>query len=251
MIYKFKNSAAISALVICLGLFAGNAHAAALTDEQKAEVKTVIKEYLKENPGIVMETLELYRNQQEQKMTADAEEIIKQNIDKLTAKELPSVGNQNGDVTVIEFFDYNCGYCKRALEDIQKVLESDKNVRFVFKELPILGPTSEVAARWAEAAHRQGKYFEYHSAVMHNTVPISDESLLEIGKKLGLDTEKLKKDAESEDVKQSVSDSRNLAMQMQIQGTPGFIINGKLFRGYLGPDGLVKAIAEARAGKKE
>ena len=250
MIRNLKNSVAISALVLCLGTFAGSALAAEFTDAQKAELKTIIKEYLKEDPGIVMQALELHRDQQEQKLTADAEEVIKQQMDKLTAKDLPSVGNPDGDVTVIEFFDYNCGYCKRALEDIQKVLNEDKKVRFVFKELPILGPTSEVAARWAEAAHRQGKYFEYHTAIMHNPAPISEETLEKAGKDVGLDIAKLKADAESEEVKASVNDSRGLAMQAQIQGTPAFIINGKLYRGYLGPDGLTRAIAEARTKKQ-
>jgi protein-disulfide isomerase len=251
VIRNFKNSVAISALVVCLGIYAGQAAAAEFTDAQKQEIKKVIQDYLKEDPGIVMEALQMHRDQQEQKMTANAEEIIKQNMDKLTSKESPSVGNPKGDVTVIEFFDYNCGYCKRALEDIQNVLKTDKNVNFVFKELPILGPTSEVAARWAEAAHRQGKYFEYHAAVMHNSEPISEESLEKVGEDIGLDVEKLRKDAQSDEVRQSVLESRNLAMQIQIQGTPGFIINGKLYRGYLGPDGLVKAIEEARSGKKE
>ncbi len=245
MMCNFKRFLMLSTVAVFA--FAPIAQAAdTFTDAQKQEIQSVFKDYLKEHPELVFEAFQAYQQKQQDIAAADTESVIKEKLPELTAKGLPSVGNQDGDVTVIEFFDYNCGYCKRALEDINTVLKDDKNVRFIFREYPILGPSSEVAARWAEAAHKQGKYFEYHQAVMHNQGPLTEESLEKLGKDVGLDTAKLKADAESDAVKTSVVDSRNLGLSMRVQGTPGFIVNGKFYGGYLGPEGLKKAIEEAR-----
>ncbi len=250
MTRTFKRFLMISTVAASFA-FTPLAHAAeTFTAEQKTEIGNVIKSYLIENPELVYQALQQFQQNQQAKEAAGAEVIIKQKWSELTAKGLPSVGNPDGDVTVVEFFDYNCGYCKRALEDINTVLEQDKNVRFIFKEYPILGPSSEVAARWAEAAHRQGKYFEFHQAVMHSMNPLNEENLEKIGKDVGLDVEKLKTDANSAEVRTSVTDSRNLGMSMHVQGTPGFIINGKFYGGYLGPEGFKRAIDEARKEKK-
>jgi protein-disulfide isomerase len=224
---------------------------AAFTDAQKTEIEKIFKDYLTTHPEMIMESLQAYQQKQALDKQAMAETKISENIGALTAKDLPSAGNPDGDVTVVEFYDYNCGYCKHAYTDVQKVLETDKNVRFVFKDLAILGPTSETAARWSVAAHKQGKFFEYHAALMQHKGSIDEAALEKVGTDVGLDIAQLKKDAASEEIKTSVDKSREMAASMQIHGTPAFIINGKLYPGYLGEDGLPKAIEEARKGKKE
>lgn len=222
----------------------------AFTPAQKEELGKYISQYLLDNPDVVVKSLERYRMDQERLAVEAAEAQIKSNIDYLTNKNAPSIGNPDADVTIVEFFDYNCGYCKRALPDIQKAVAEDPNVRFVFKELPILSPTSRSAAEWALAAHKQGKYFEYHTALMNDRGPKDEANLERIAKELGLDVEKMKKDAKSADIAKDLDKIAEVSQEIGIQGTPAFIINGKLERGYLGPGGIERAIQDSRAEKK-
>lgn len=226
------------------------AETAGLNDAQKAEVREIISNYIRENPEIVVESLKLYQEKQQQQSMQAAQEKIVQHKDYLNGKTMPSAGNPDGDVTVVEFFDYNCGYCKKAIGDIKEIIDTDKKVRFVFIEMPILGPTSLTAALWAHAAHKQGKYFEFHQILMEHNGAIDDSVLEAAAKKAGLDLDKVKKDIQSEEVGQEVDKGMLIGREIGIQGTPGFVINGQLFPGYLGKDGLKQAIEDARAGKK-
>lgn len=227
------------------------AQAEGFSAAQKEEIGVIIKEYLAENPEIVMESLNKHREDMEQQQAVAATENLSKHKDFLTAADAPSAGNPKADVTIVEFFDYNCGYCKRAIPDVLKTLEADKNVRFVFHEMPILGPSSLTAAQWALAAHKQGKYFEYHRALMEHNGPKDDASLENIAKDLGLDVEKMKTDVKSDDVQKMISDSMSAARDLDINGTPAFIINDTITRGYMGPDGLDKAIAQEREKTKQ
>ena len=219
------------------------------TDAQKTQLQGMIKDYIDQNPDIIIKALQNYQVKQQEQMEKTAESKVIENKEALTGKNLPSAGNPDGDVTITEFFDYNCGYCKKAIPDIESALANDKNVRFVFKELPVLGPTSVTAAQWSLAAYKQGKYFEFHKALMHDNEPRSEETLAKIAKQVGMDVDKAKEYAQSDEAKKIIADNRELASGLQIQGTPGFVINGKMYRGYLGPDGLKDAIADARKKK--
>ncbi len=239
----------MAALITNFTSFA-RAETASLNDAQKAEVRELIQSYIRENPEIVVESLKLYQEKQQKESMQAAEAKIVEYKDYLNGKTMPSAGNPDGDVTVVEFFDYNCGYCKKAIEDIKEIIETDKKVRFVFIEMPILGPTSLTAALWAHAAHKQGKYFEFHTILMEHNGAIEDSVLEAAAKKAGMDLEKAKKDIQSEEIGQEVDKGMLVGREIGIQGTPGFVINGQLFPGYLGKDGLKQAITDARAGKK-
>ncbi len=219
-------------------------------EAQKSEIQTIVKQYLMENPEVLVESLEAYRVKEEREQEEQSAAKVTESLSYLTRSDAPSAGNADGSITIVEFFDYNCGYCKRALPDIQKVLNEEKDVRFIFQEMPILGPTSFTAAQWALAAHKQGKYFEYHTALMDHRGAKNESELTKIADKLGLDTKKMKQDANSEDVKSMLNKSMQTARDIGIQGTPAFIVNGELVRGYMGPDGMKAAIENAR-GKKE
>jgi protein-disulfide isomerase len=245
-LFLLSAFAAFSGLLIPAGASAADA---GFNAAQKEEIRGVMKEYLQQNPELVYEALMNYQQKKQEEMTKAAEVAVTEKKEDLTHKDLPSAGNPDGDVVITEFYDYNCGYCKKAFDDVQKTLEADKNVRVVFKELPILGPTSEVAARWSMAAHKQGKFFAFHSAMMTHTGQIDEAALEKAAKDAGLDVAKMKTDVDSEDVKAEVAKSRELAQALQIQGTPAFVINGKLYKGYLGPEGMKGAIEEARAPK--
>ena len=237
-----------------LGLLVGTpvaAQEASFSAAQKEELGTIIKEYLMDNPSVIMEAVESYRTQQEREAQKQAEERIAANIDALTSSDAPSVGNPEADVTVVEFFDYNCGYCKRALPDIQKVVDQDDNVRFVFQEMPILGDSSRKAAEWALAAHNQGKYFEYHVALMEHRGPKEDDQLEKLASDVGLDVEQMKKDIASGDIDKELQEALNMAREIGVSGTPAFIVGKTFIPGYIGEDGLKEAISQEREKANE
>lgn len=219
----------------------------------RGDVEKIIKEYLADNPEVIIESLENYREKQERSFQANAEENIKKNLDYLTRASAPSFGNPDADIVVVEFFDYNCGYCRRAWTDIQKLAEEDGNVRFIFKEMPILSPNSVELAKWSLAAHKQDKYFEFHSAVMMHKGTKSAGAMKKIASELGLDPEQLEKDAGSSQIQEELDKSLSVAREIGIRGTPAFIINGELYPGYLGEEGLRQSIEKARenSDKKE
>ena len=142
-----------------------------------------------------------------------------------------TAGNPNGDITVVEFFDYNCGYCKRGLHDVIKLVESDPKVRVVFKELPILSKGSEEASRVAIAAGRQGKYWDMHKAMLEAKGQMNEANALAIATKLGLDIDKLKKDMASPEVEAEIKKSEALAKKMGVNGTPHFLVGDRAIPG--------------------
>lgn len=251
-IFKVTALALMSSTVLAVS---AKAEDSALSAAQKDAVKTLVKEYLMEEPKIVIDAMEAYRVQEEENQRKQAAEKIKEHSDFFKTGDLPSVGNKDGDVVVVEFFDYNCGYCKRALPDIQGILGKDKNVKVVLMEMPILGPTSLTAAQWALAAREQGKYFEYHTALMEFQGQKTEDSLTKIADDLGLDVDKMKADANGEKVQKQIDKAREIATDVGVRGTPAFIVGEQFFPGYIGEAGIsagiqaTRAINEARKGK--
>jgi protein-disulfide isomerase len=158
------------------------------------------------------------------------------------APEASVAGNPDGDITVVEFFDYNCGYCKRGLEDIVKLVESDPKVRVVFKELPILSKGSEQAAHVAIAAKNQGKYWEMHKAMLRAKGHMDEATALRLAEKLGLDMDKLKADMASPEVKAEIARDEGLAKKMGVNGTPHFLVGDRAIPG--APEDLYKQLTE-------
>lgn len=222
--------------------------AAEFNDAQTGAIEDIVKEYLLENPSVVIDALEAHQAQQQEAEASKAQTAIKNNLAAMTSKDAPSIGASaaDADVTVIEFFDYNCGYCKRVIPDIEAILKDDKKVRFVFKEMPILGPTSRTAAAWALAAQKQDRYFDYHVALMEHRGPKNEKELTKIGEKLGLDVKKLQADANSDAIKTEIDEDIAFARDIGINGTPAFIVGETLYPGYLGPQGLKDAIKDTR-----
>ncbi len=251
MISTFKKTALTCTALATMGAIPALAQDAEFSPAQKEAMGGVIKEYLMENPKVIFDAIEAYRNEQEEQAQKQAEEKIGDNIAALTDADAPSVGNPNGDVTVVEFFDYNCGYCKRALPDIQAAIKGDDNLRVVFKEMPILGPTSKTAAEWALAAHKQGKYFEYHIALMEHKGPKEEAQLAKLAKDSGLDVEQMKKDLDSGEIEKELNQVMEVAREIGVSGTPAFIVGKTFIPGYVGEDGLKQAIADERKRMKD
>ena len=227
-----------------------HAKAQSFTDEQKAEIKKMFDEYLENSGEQVLNSVNKYQADIQEKDRLESEKKAQSFIQNLDNKmALPMAGNPKGDVTIIEFFDYNCGYCRKALEEIQVVLKEDKNLKVIFMDMPILGPPSLEAAKWSLAAHKQGKYFEYHQAVFDHNGPKDDANLERIAKDIGLDIDQMKKDKESEEISEIIQSQIKQAQDIGIRGTPGFIIGGALSPGYIPAERIKELIAEARKNK--
>lgn len=224
-----------------------SAQAQSFSPEQKKELEKLFLEFLADNPQAILDSVDNYRAEQERQSQQSAQENLDEYADYYEQSDLPMAGNPDGDVTVVEYFDYNCGYCRKAFEDIMKLLEKDDNIRVVFQEMPILSPSSQTMAQYALAAHQQGKYFEMHKALMNYKGSQSEQAYQKLAEDLGLDMEKLKADLESEAVTNQLRKSMEMARSLGIRGTPGFIVGDKIYPGYIGLGGLTKAIQEARA----
>ncbi|MCB9978705.1 MAG: DsbA family protein [Rhodospirillales bacterium] len=247
-----KRSAPVFAVVLGLAFLTGGAcaHAADKSLTEK-DVQRIVETYLREHPETILESVEAHQKKKYEEEVQKQKDNLQSYKDFLHDADAPSAGNPKGDVTVIEFFDYNCGYCKRAFPDIVRLIETDPNVRVVLRDIPILGDTSVLAAKWALAAHLQGKYFDFHKALMEHNGPIDEATLERLGKSAGLDTEKLRKDAGSEDVQKRLDKDMEVSRAIGITGTPAFIVNDDIARGAVGFDGLKQAVEEARKAKKK
>lgn len=221
-----------------------------LSTDQQDEVRQLVRDTLLKNPEIIMEAMQVLQAKQE----AAREEMQKAALSQLsdlvvTPGVTPVAGNPKGDVTIVEFFDYQCGYCKRAFPTIMEVVNSDKNIRFVMKEFAILGPVSEIAARAALAAQKQGKYNEFHEKLMTVRGRLSEEKIYKTAEDLGMDLDQLKKDMQADDVTKEIISTRQIAKSLDITGTPAFIIGEQILPGAVPAEALKDAVKEARAKK--
>ena len=205
---------------------------AVLNDTQRAAIEQTVQEYLIKNPQILMQMSELLEKQQADAQSAQVKTAISENADLIYRDKYGlETGNPEGNVTIVEFSDYNCPYCKRALKDLTKLLGSDKNVRVVLKEFPIFGERSEGTARVAIAAKHQGKYFEMHTALLKNRGQNTEKSALALAEKLGFDMDKLKQDMSSDEVKKIIAETRDLGTKLGINGTPFYLVGDRVIPG--------------------
>ncbi|WP_373505152.1 DsbA family protein [Aestuariivirga sp.] len=246
MTTRFRLAAFAAALLALAPVTA--AAESAFSDAQKKEIGEIVRTYLLENPEILLEVSRELENRQQQAESRKREDALKVNAKALFASEHDFVaGNPDGDVTMVEFFDYNCGWCKKGLPEVMSLLEKDKNLRLVLKEFPIFGGDSDYAAMAAVASKKQGKYWEFHQAMLSHEGKITREAVDEIARAQGLDIEKLKADMNSKEVAQVLADNHKLAEDLAISGTPAFVIDNNLIPGYLPMDGLMAAIGEVRS----
>lgn len=244
--------ALIALLATALPLSAPHA-ADTLSPAQKAEVETMIQKYIADNPKAILDAVEKYQIEQMAKTQTEQQDKVTAFVKTLNDDYNRFIGgNPKGDVTIVEFFDYNCGYCKKAFAEVNELIKEDKNVRVIFLDMPILGPQSTEASKWSLAAARQGKYFEFHSALMNTQGPKTPETLEKLAKETGLDIKKLKEDKESEEISKLIGANIEQAQEMGFSGTPGFIIGSQPTFGYMPLDAMKAAVkAEREGGAKE
>jgi protein-disulfide isomerase len=214
--------------------------ASSLSAPQRKEIESIIKEYLLNNPEVLLEAQNALEAKMEKIQGERMAVAIKENAAELFRPSGSPVINAKGDVPIIEFFDYNCGYCKKAFTEVAQLLDKDKKVRLILKEFPILSKGSEEASKAALAAKMQGKYWEFHRALLESQGQANEASALKIAEKVGLDVPRLKKDMASAEVKKEIDDTRALATKMGIQGTPHFIVGDRIIPG--APENLLELL---------
>lgn len=212
-------------------------------------IEETIHDYLLSHPDVMIEVFDILRARQE---TADADaarlNLVSFRDELLNDPAAPVVGNPDGDVTLVEFFDYHCGYCKRVMPAVMKSLEEDPGLRIVYKEFPILGPDSVLASRAALAAHRIApeKYFEFHIALMSSRPRLNEMRILGIAEDIGLDIDALVAEMKDPEIEAIIERNRALAAALGIDGTPGFVIGDQIIPGAIDLETIRGLIAQAR-----
>jgi protein-disulfide isomerase len=223
------------------------AESPAFGDEQRQAIEAIVRETLLKNPEIIYEAIEQLQQRERVAETQKARQVLAERRPQVFQDtDAPVGGNPRGDVTVVEFFDYQCGYCKSALSDVQRLLKDDGKVRFVFKEFPILGPASVVASRAALASRAQGRYVDFHNALMSHRGALDEEAVMRVARSVGLDGERLKKDMAAPEIEAAIQANKKLAEDMGIRGTPAFIVGDEIVPGAIRLDEMKKLVAAAR-----
>ncbi len=219
----------------------------------KADVEAIVKETLNNNPEIVVDSFKKFQEKKQAEEALKSKAALKDKAKDLKdSKTSPVAGNPKGDVTVVEFFDYHCGYCKKVVPTVTKIIKDDPKVKVVFKELPILSEDSNLAAKAALAVFKikPEKYFDFHTALMSASGKFDAALLAAEAKKLGIEEDKLKKEMESASVADELKKNRELAEAVGVRGTPGFVVGDTMIPGAASEEDLKKLIDETRKGKK-
>src|SRR5215813_10366915 len=251
---KFALRRSVAALLALALTLPAAALAQSFSGDQRRDIERIIKEYLLTNPELLQDVMNELEKRQ---ATAEAEKhrtSVKEHSAALfTSPRQVTLGNPQGDVTVVEFFDYNCGYCKRAMADMLDLLKGDDKLRFVLKEFPVLGEGSIQAAQVAAAVRMQDKtgkkYLEFHQKLLGGRGAADKARAMAVAKEVGLDMARLEKDMASEEVKTTLAESFKIAEAMGLNGTPSYVIGNEAVIGAVGLATLKERVNMARCGQ--
>ncbi|MEZ5781219.1 MAG: DsbA family protein [Rhizobiaceae bacterium] len=241
---------ALAFALVAFGYTAGSVEPARAQELDKAAVEKIVRDYLLANPEILEEMqTALDAKQHEAQRTAQIETIQENKDEIFNASYDGIVGNPDGKITIVEFYDYNCGFCKRALEDMQALTQENPDLRFVLKEFPILGPDSQKAHVVASAFQRlmPEKFPEFHDQLLGGQGRAGEASAMKIALALGADETKLREEMKNETIIENFAKTYDLANKLSITGTPSYVIGNDVVFGALGKDVLNEKIAAARA----
>jgi protein-disulfide isomerase len=224
--------------------------ASVFNDQQKQAIGEIVKDYLLKNPEILTEVMtELEKRQTEAQRVAQAAALKETRETLLNAPHSFVAGNPKGDVTLVEFFDYNCGYCKRALSDVRTLVKADPKLRVVLKDFPVLGPDSVEASRVALAVKNQlqgDKLFDYHVKVLETRGRVNGERAMAVAKEMGVDMARLQKDMDNPAIRDALQENVSLGDKLGLSGTPAFIVGDEVIAGAVGLDPLKQVVAGVR-----
>ncbi|TDQ80884.1 protein-disulfide isomerase [Dongia mobilis] len=242
-----RRLAATLALVLLVPAQPVLAQDALFNEAETKGIEEIVRAYLLEHPEVIRDAIEaLQAKEQAAKADKQAGALVAHKDRLLADPASPVAGNPMGDVTIVEFFDYKCPYCKRVTPALAELIEADKGVRVVFKEFPILGESSLLAARAALAAQMQDRYFDFHNALMAHRGDFDDAAIGTIAESLGMDVAKLRADMKAPEVDQQLADNHALAQAMAIRSTPTFVIGEQIVPGAISIDDMKALIAAAR-----
>ncbi|MEM9349743.1 MAG: DsbA family protein [Pseudomonadota bacterium] len=223
----------------------------AMTDAERAAFRSEIRAYLLENPEVLMEAIDVLEAREASSQAETDAALVKANYDALVRDGHSWIGgNPDGDITIVEFLDYRCGFCKRAFPEVEELVTTDGNIRIIIKEFPILGPQSDLASRFAIATKMvagDDAYKAVHDALMGFRGQVSEASLSRLAVDQELDGEAIMAQMQSAEIDEIIDQNRDLARAMQITGTPTFVIGGQMLRGFLPLEGMRELVSEERS----
>ena len=252
MTLKSIALAAAAAAVLLLPA-AAPARAQSFSAPQREEIGKIVKDYLISHPEVLQEAMAELEKRQAAAEAEKSKTVIKNNEQTIfsSARQV-TIGNPQGDVTLVEFFDYNCGYCKRALSDLMDLMKADSKLKVVLKEFPVLGPGSVEAAQVAVAVRMQDKtgkkYLEFHQKLLGGRGQADKARALAVAKDIGLDMTRLEKDMVSEEAKATFDENIKLAETLGMNGTPSYVVGSEVVVGAVGLDTLKQKVNTARCG---
>lgn len=260
-----RRGASMAALLVALAIvIAGPARAPAAEEEEAAPspqsgafdeletqaIERIVRSYILENPEIIREAFQALQAREQQAAEKRRQQALAAHKKSLETSDVaPVLGNPDGDVTVVEFFDYRCQYCRTVAEMVRETVEADGNVRLVLKEFPILGSQSLYAARAALAAARQDGYEDFHFALMSTPQKVDRKGVLALAAEQGLDIEQLQSDMQDEAIAAELRRNYRLAQALEINGTPAFVVGDAVVPGALDRERLESLLADARRGE--
>ena len=243
---------ALVAFALCGAPFAASAQS--FSDTQRGDIETIVRNYLVAHPEVIEEAMNELSKHQAAAEADKHEQSVAKNADTIfNSPRGVTLGNKDGDVTFVEFFDYNCGYCKRAMSDMLDLMKSDPKLKVVLKEFPVLSQGSVEAAQVAVAVRMQDptgkKYLEFHQKLLGGRGAADKARALAVAKDVGLDMTRLEKDMASPEAKATIEEDFRLAEAMGMNGTPSYVIGKQVVVGAVGLDNLKEKISNARCGK--
>jgi len=237
------------ALLSFFGLATTNVYAQTPQNRTDADIEKLVHEYILKNPEVIVEALQALERRHEEQIAANQQRQIQANAEILHASDHQMViGNPEGDVTLIEFFDYNCGFCRQTLATVEALIEQDPKIKVILKEFPVLGPGSQEAARVSIAASKIApeKYKELHTQLLSAQGQVNERIALALSANLGIDTDKLQSLAQTRQVEEAIGEVYQLASELGINGTPSFIIGSELIPGAVELDILQQKVSAMR-----
>lgn len=244
----FKPLAFAAALMVASPLAALDL--SSMNDDERSAFRAEVRAYLLENPEVLMEAIGVLEQRQAELAAASDQQLLANNAEALFNDGFSFVGgNPDGDVTIVEFMDYRCGYCKKAFPEVEELINADGNIRFIVKEYPILGDQSVLAARFAiavKALHGGETYKELHDTLMTMKTDITPEALVRLADSFALDANEIIAKMETEEVSREIRETALLGQRMQVTGTPTFIIETELLRGYVPLSAMEEIVAKVR-----
>ena len=249
--FRFLAPAAV-ALALCGAPAAASAQS--FNDAQRGEIQQIMKDYLLTHPEILEEvSAELTKRQAAAEAEKHAAAVSANANTIFNSPRGVIVGNKDGDVTFVEFFDYNCGYCKRAMMDMMELMKADPKLKVVLKEFPVLSAGSVEAAQVGVAVRMQDptgkKYLDFHQKLLTGRGAADKARAMAVAKEVGLDMAKLEKDLGSAEVRNTLEENFKLAEAMGMNGTPSYVIGKQVVIGAVGVENLREKISNARCGK--